>query len=79
MYGMWNSKPDDFTMYSLFRIPFNKNLYYIETSQVIYSPMKINWMVLIDIQSLTQKGLNLFEVVQSMYLSMYLFADIFSE
>ena len=79
MYGMWNSKPDDFTMNSLFGIPFNKNLYCIETSQVIYNPMKINWMVLIDIQSLTQKGLDLFEVVQSMYLSMYLFADIFSE
>ena len=40
--------------------PFNRNLYHIETSQVIYSPMQINWMVLIDIQSLTRKGLDLF-------------------
>ena len=41
--------------------------------------MQINWMVLIDIWSLTRKGLHFFEVAQSMYLSMYLFPEIFSE
>ena len=39
----------------------------------------MNWMVLIDIQSLTRKGMDFFEIVQSMYLSMYLFAEIFSD
>ena len=51
----------------------------METSQVIYNPMQINWMVLKDIRSLTWKGLDFSVVVQSMYLSMYLFAEIFSE
>ena len=51
----------------------------METSQVIYNPMQINWMVLKDIRSLTWKGLDFSEVVQSMYLSMYLFAEIFAE
>ena len=36
-------------------------------------------MILIDIQSLTRKGLDFFEVVQSTYLRVYLFAEIFSE
>ena len=66
-----------YTVYS--EISFNRSLHHIETSQVIYSVMQINWMVLIDIWSLTRKGLHFFEVVQSMYLSMYLFAEIFSE
>ena len=74
MYGMWNSKPlaSQYTVYSEF--PFNRNLYHIETSQAIYNPM-----VLKDIWSLTRKGLDFFEVVQSMYLSKYLFAEIFTE
>ena len=66
-----------YTVYS--EILFNRNLYHMETCQVIYKPMQINWMVLIDIQSLTRKGMDFFEIVQSMYLSMYLFAEIFSE
>ena len=41
--------------------------------------MQINWMVLIDIRSLTRKGVDFFETVQSMYLNMYLFAEIFSK
>ena len=36
-------------------------------------------MILVDIQSLTRKGLGFFEVVQSTYLRVYLFAEIFSE
>ena len=60
-------------------IPLNRNLYHIETSQAIYSPMQIIWMVLIDIRSLTRKGLEFFEVVQSLYLRMYLFGEFFSK
>ena len=66
-----------YTVYS--GIPFNRNLYHIEISQVIYNPMQIDWMILIDIRSLNRKGLEFFEVIQSMYLSMYLFAEIFLE
>ena len=72
-----NLLTSQYTFYS--EITFNWNLYHIETSQVIYNPMQINWMVLIVIRSLTRKRLDFFEVVQSMYLSMYLFAEIFSE
>ena len=36
----------------------------METNQAICNPLQINWMVLIDIRSLTQKELNFFEVQQ---------------
>ena len=55
-----NLLTSQYTVYS--EIPFNRNLYHIETSQVIGNPMKISWMVLIDIQSLIRKGLGFFEV-----------------
>ena len=57
MYGMWNSKSLDFTIYRLLRIFFNRSLYHTETSQVICNSMQINWMVLIDIN---QKRAGLF-------------------
>ena len=66
-----------YTVYS--EISFNRSLHHIETNQVIYNPTQINWMVLMDIRSSTRKGLDYFEIVQSMYLSMYLFVEIFLE
>ena len=72
-----NLLTSQYTVYS--EISLNRNLHHIETSQVIYIPMQINWTILIDSRSLTRKGLDFFEVVQSMYLSTYLFAEIFSE
>ena len=56
MHGMQNSK--------LLTLVYSeiRNLYHIETSQVIYNPMRINWMALIDIQCLTRKGMDFLEV-----------------
>ena len=52
--------------YSVYlEIPFNRNVFHIETSQVIYNPMQIDEMVLIDIRSLSRKGLDFFQVIQS--------------
>ena len=66
MYGMLcetqNLLTSQCTGYSEFL--FNRNLYHIETSQFIYNPMQINWMVLIDSWSLTRNGLDFFEVQQ---------------
>ena len=66
MYGMLcetqNLLTSQYTGYSEFL--FNRNLYHIETSQFIYNPMQINWMVLIDSWSLTRNGLDFFEVQQ---------------
>ena len=55
-----NLLTSQYTVYS--EIPFNRNLYHMETSQVIYNSMQINWMVLIEIRSLTRKGLGFFKV-----------------
>ena len=49
-----NLLTSQFTVYS--GIPFKRNLYYIENNQVIWNPMQINWMILINIRSLTRKG-----------------------
>ena len=77
VYETQNLLTSQYAVYS--EIPLNRNLYHIETSQAIYKPMQIIWMVLIDIRSFTRKGLEFFEVVQSMYLSMYLSAEFFSK
>ena len=55
-----NLLTSQYTIYS--EIPFTRNLYHKETSQVICISMQINWIVLINIQSLTRKGLDFFEV-----------------
>ena len=55
-----NILTSQYTVYS--EIPFNRDLYHTETNQVIWIPMQSNWMVLIDIRSLTRKGLDFFEV-----------------
>ena len=49
-----------YTVYS--EIPFNRNLYHMEISQVIYNLLQINWIILIDIRCLTRKELDVFEV-----------------
>ena len=59
IYGIWNSIPLDLELL------FNRNLYHKETIQIICNPMQINWMVLIDIRSLTRKGLDFFEVFKA--------------
>ena len=55
-----NLLTSQYTVYS--QIPSNKKLYHMKTSRVIYNSMQINWIVLIEIQSLTQKGLGFFKV-----------------
>ena len=55
-----NLLTSQYTVYS--EIPFNRNLYHMETSQVISNPMQINWIVLIGIRTLTRKGPDFFEV-----------------
>ena len=49
-----------YTVYS--EIPFNRNLYHMEISQVIYNLLQITWIILIDIRCLTRKELDFFEV-----------------